>query len=194
MRFRVVVADPPWSFSDSLGSRGADDKYEVLTIDDIAALPVADVMLDDSVCFMWFVASQTEEACRVMRDWGFRQTQIWTWDKRRRSGKRHMGMGRLGRNSSEHLLVGVRGKTGKYLKNKRTRTIFDAQVPVDENGKIVHSAKPERFQSIVQRLLPGPYLELFARRQRAPWTCLGNECPGDGLDIRDSLSALRWAP
>ena len=31
-------------------------------------------------------------------------------------------------------------------------------------------------------------LELFARRHRPGWTCLGNEL--DGLDIRDALEQL----
>lgn len=34
-------------------------------------------------------------------------------------------------------------------------------------------------------------LELFARRQRPDWTCLGDEL--DGLDIRDTLPALAAA-
>jgi len=38
-----------------------------------------------------------------------------------------------------------------------------------------HSAKPEVFQDIVEDVSPGPYLELFARRQRPGWDVWGNE-------------------
>lgn len=38
-----------------------------------------------------------------------------------------------------------------------------------------HSEKPNTFYQIVELLKAGPYVELFARRQRAGWTCLGNE-------------------
>lgn len=38
-----------------------------------------------------------------------------------------------------------------------------------------HSAKPEAFLDIVEAVSPGPYLELFARRQRLGWDTWGNE-------------------
>ena len=38
-----------------------------------------------------------------------------------------------------------------------------------------HSAKPEAFLDMVERVSPGPYLELFARRQRFGWDTWGNE-------------------
>lgn len=37
-------------------------------------------------------------------------------------------------------------------------------------------------------LYAGPYLEIFARRHRPGWTCIGNEL--DGLDIRESLALV----
>jgi N6-adenosine-specific RNA methylase IME4 len=38
---------------------------------------------------------------------------------------------------------------------------------------------------MVETVSPGPYLELFARRERPGWVTLGNEA--DGLDMKDSL-------
>ncbi len=38
-----------------------------------------------------------------------------------------------------------------------------------------HSAKPEAFQDLVEQVSPGPYLELFARRQRLGWDTWGNQ-------------------
>jgi N6-adenosine-specific RNA methylase IME4 len=38
-----------------------------------------------------------------------------------------------------------------------------------------HSQKPELFYDLVEQLVDGPYCELFARRQRPGWTCLGDE-------------------
>lgn len=46
-----------------------------------------------------------------------------------------------------------------------------------------HSAKPEKFYDIVERLCDGPRAELFARRVREHWTCIGNEVPAvEGID------------
>ena len=41
--------------------------------------------------------------------------------------------------------------------------------------RAAHSAKPEAFQDVVESVSPGPYLELFARRQRLGWATWGNE-------------------
>lgn len=41
-----------------------------------------------------------------------------------------------------------------------------------------HSAKPEAFQDMVEQVSPGPYVELFARRDRLGWDTWGNESLG----------------
>jgi len=38
-----------------------------------------------------------------------------------------------------------------------------------------HSEKPSEVYSRIERLYPGPYLELFARKPRDGWTTWGNE-------------------
>lgn len=39
-----------------------------------------------------------------------------------------------------------------------------------------HSEKPEAFLDLVEQVSPGPYLELFARRNRLGWDTYGDEC------------------
>ena len=41
-----------------------------------------------------------------------------------------------------------------------------------------HSAKPGEVRSRIQRLVAGPYLELFARQATPGWTSWGNEIEG----------------
>jgi N6-adenosine-specific RNA methylase IME4 len=41
-----------------------------------------------------------------------------------------------------------------------------------------HSAKPEAFLDVVESVSPGPYVELFARRDRLGWDTWGNESLG----------------
>jgi hypothetical protein len=48
-----------------------------------------------------------------------------------------------------------------------------------------HSKKPEEVARRIERLYPGPYLELFARGEARPnWTVWGNEARG-GAEISE---------
>lgn len=94
------------------------------------------------------------------------------------------GMGRLFRQTHEICLIGTSGKSiHKQLQNKSQRSVCFA-----ENLK--HSAKPEDLQDSLEIMFPkARKLELFARRIRTGWTCLGNEI--DGKDIYDALANLQ---
>jgi N6-adenosine-specific RNA methylase IME4 len=50
-------------------------------------------------------------------------------------------------------------------------------MPEDENGKLIHSAKPPEIYEFIERLWPGPYVETFARNNRDGWTTLGDQVP-----------------
>ena len=94
------------------------------------------------------------------------------------------GMGRLFRQTHEICLIGTNNnKIYKKLLNKSQRS-----VSFGENLK--HSAKPEHLQESLELMFPNQnYLELFARRIRPGWTCLGNEiCNGE--DITVSIAKL----
>jgi N6-adenosine-specific RNA methylase IME4 len=117
---RVVVADPPWSFSDRLpgASRGAERNYKVMSsagieafLPDLIASGGARVA-QDAVLFCWRVASQVEEAYRVVRAWAFLPKSEIVWRKMTKHGKPHFGMGRIVRASHEVRIVAIRGKPG----------------------------------------------------------------------------------
>ena len=167
MPFRVVCADPPWSFGDKLpgATRGAEKNYQVLSLEEIRAFPRPPVA-DDALLFLWRVSSQVEEAYSVVRAWGFVPKSEIVWRKLTANGKPHFGMGRIVRASHETCIVAKRGRPEILAKN--IRSVFEAPT-----GR--HSEKPEVFYDLVEQLSGGPYLELFARRIRPGWTCLGNE-------------------
>jgi N6-adenosine-specific RNA methylase IME4 len=87
----------------------------------------------------------------------------------------HFGMGRYVRGAHETCIIATRGRATQLIENHSTRSVFVAPVPRDRNGKIIHSAKPEAFYQIVEQLVGGPRLELFARSPRPGWRCAGNE-------------------
>lgn len=96
------------------------------------------------------------------------------------------GLGRLFRQSHELLLIGTRGNVYKNLENRSQRSVHFG--PVTK-----HSAKPEDLQDRLEIMFPDfkDKLELFARRKRQGWVCLGNESPESfGEDIRDSLKKI----
>lgn len=92
-------------------------------------------------------------------------------------------MGRLFRQTHEVCLIGTNNNgIYKLLQNKSQRS-----VSFGENLK--HSAKPEHLQDSLEIMFPGAKrMEMFARRVRTGWVCLGNEI--DGEDIRDALNKL----
>jgi N6-adenosine-specific RNA methylase IME4 len=114
------------------------------------------------VLLLWKVASQTEEAYRVVRAWGFEPKSEVVWCKPA------IGMGRTVRNAHETCIVAARGNYSKLVKDHGVPSWFTAP-----RGK--HSAKPDEFYALVERLFEGPYYELFARRRREGWQCFGKE-------------------
>lgn len=97
------------------------------------------------------------------------------------------GLGRTFRNCHEIGLVGVRGSVYNKREDRSQRTLFLAP-----NGK--HSEKPEILQDRLVKMFPSldNRLEMFARRDREHWTCVGYECPSTlNEDIRDSIKRLK---
>lgn len=172
---QTVIADPPWSFRDALPGhkRGAVKHYRCMPLRDIESFweRVAELVAPDARLFLWRVASMQEEALRVVRAWGFTLKSEVVWVKTRDNGEGlRIGMGRQVRNAHEVCLIATRGVPER----------LSAAVPsVVFAPRARHSAKPDAFYELVERLSPGPYLELFARRHRDNWICSGDEIDED---------------
>jgi N6-adenosine-specific RNA methylase IME4 len=175
--FRVVVGDPAWSFSDRLsGRRGAESKYPVMSVDDICNIVLPPIAAD-AVLFLWRVSSQVEEAYRVVRAWGFVPKSEIVWVKTAKAGDpAHLafGMGRSVRASHETCIIATRGRPVRL--SASVRSVFHAP-------RLTHSEKPGCFHGIVESLYAGPYVELFARREREGWTTVGHDV-GSTLEVR----------
>ena len=163
--FGAVLADPAWSFrtygkKDVAPARGAQP-YEVMSLDDIKALPVGDVAAKDCLLFMWTVSHLQAPAFDVAAAWGFQPVSIaFVWDKGR------MGMGYWTRQETEICHLFKRGKPRRI--GKGVRSLIRA--PRRE-----HSRKPDEQYGRIEALVAGPYLELFARQSRPGWASWGAE-------------------
>jgi N6-adenosine-specific RNA methylase IME4 len=151
-RVRTLVIDPPWQWD--MSGRAALD-YAMMSLDDIAALSVADWVEDDAHLWLWTTNAHMTHACRFMAGWGFVQKAVLTWVK-----PPPFGIGAYLRNSTEHALFGVRGELATKAEAASIPTHFEAP-----RGK--HSEKPERFYEIVRAACQTPYGEAFQRSMRA---------------------------
>jgi N6-adenosine-specific RNA methylase IME4 len=167
MKYRTIVADPPWRYDNGTATQGGVEfQYGTMTPEEIRALPVKDQADDDAHLYLWVTNLKLHEARAfdTLEEWGFRFVTILTWHK-----LGSPGLGHYFRGDTEHVLFGVRGRL-PIAPSLRVSNHFAAP-------RTVHSAKPDRFYEIVERVSPGPYLEMFARRRRYGWDVWGNEAP-----------------
>ncbi len=165
VRYRTILADPPWGTRNQQGGYGAVRHYPLMTTAEICALPVSRLAEDDAHLWLWVTNGDIfETGPAVMGAWGFSYRSCLTWIKPR------FGLGHYLRNQTEHLLLGVRGRAPVLFKGQGTWTY----APLQE-----HSHKPEEQYAIIERCSPGPYLELFARRKQPGWHSWGNQVECD---------------
>ncbi len=187
--YRTIVADPPWRYTVTQGLPNrhagsghgrrvrptAEGQYGTMANDEIAALPVGDMAAADAHLYLWITnphlfgtglrgASRGPSPIEMVDAWGFTYITLLTW---RKLGA--PGMGFYFRGDTEHVIFAKRGKA-PIAPAIRESNHFAAH-------RTVHSAKPDRFYELVERVSPGPYLELFARRRRYGWDVWGNEAP-----------------
>lgn len=185
--YRCILADPPWAPKDKLPgkTRGAARQYSVMRTADVMAFLVDQQIhvADDAILFLWRISSMQRDALDVAEAWGFRIQSEVIWQKITKRGLPWFGMGRTVRASHETCLIGMRGSCAKLITGKGVRSTFSAPVPVDGDGKYIHSAKPnEFFTQIVEPMIgtpddSGPYIELFARKRRYGWRAVGDQLP-----------------
>lgn len=224
--FNLVVADPPYSFSDKLRQsnvkRGAASQYKTMTDKQILGMPVQDIVAKDALMALWVPSSKLQLGMDCLKAWGFVQKQTVIWCKIKNEPLKDLtktikknikpnkiislkdnfvyindfdigqilsfGMGRYTRNTHELVLIGAKGKITNKIKNKSQRSVFFWPV-------MKHSKKPEALQDMLEIMLPGKgikKLEIFARRERKNWVCIGNEVKATlNEDIYDSLNNLK---
>ena len=181
MRFPVITLDPPWPYDRTSGQGVANKQYSLMTWDDLYALGplIKAVAAENCAIFMWTTAP-------LVRAWRLRYiTKAFSWVKTYRDGAIFFGIGSYTASNTEDVWLLSNGTPQRRAKDvSQVLPTYDAIVA--PMGR--HSKKPEEMQDRVERLFEGPYLEIFARRRRPGWTCLGNEL--DGLDIRESLARI----
>lgn len=185
-KFGAILADPPWHFevwslknTRTTGKGGPvrhpSRHYKTMPIEEIYKLPVKDLAADNCVLFLWVVWPMLEHGLKTIESWGFKyKTCAFAWMKADGTQINLFDQeidvdiltGYWTRANSEVCLLATRGKPKRLNADVRQGII----APRRE-----HSRKPEGVHQRIERLVAGPYVELFARQKRPGWTVWGNQ-------------------
>lgn len=180
-KYRTIYADPPWEY-ETWGpagkDRSPDSHYPTMSIDALCALPVADLAADDAVLLLWGQWNTYPECKGIIAAWGFKySTCAFVWEKTNGGEDGRLGMGKWTRHDTEPCLIGVRGAPDRC--DEGVRQLIRAP-------RRAHSQKPEETYARIERLVAGPYLELFANPPARPgWDTWGRPHRNQGSDVRD---------
>jgi len=163
--FGCVYADPPWQYGNQ-GTRAAtDNHYGTMTIADLCAMPINELVADDAHLHLWTTNAFIKESFDLIEAWGVQYRSMFIWVKPQ------MGIGNYWRVSHEIMLLGIRGNAKRF--NDRSLKSWV------EASRTKHSAKPGIVRGMIERASHGPYLELFGRKLVKGWTVFGNQISED---------------
>ena len=184
-KYATILADPPWRFSNRTGKMAPEhrrlSRYGTLTLEEIAALPVAEAAETRAHLYLWVPNALILEGLDVMRRWGFTYKTNLVWHKvRKDGGPDGRGVGFYFRNVTELVLFGVRGShadararpaAGQLSENAKARTLPQARRavrthralqprPISGNVRAQCEARldvvGQRGGSVISRLPSGP--------------------------------------
>lgn len=172
-KYKIIYADPPWSYSDKNCNGAVGSHYKTMNLYDIKNLPVKDIVEKDCVLFLWATYPMLKEALEVGEAWGFKyKTIAFQWVKlNKKNGKPFFGLGRWTRGNTECCLLFVKGKPTRV-----SNSVFQLiQSPIQQ-----HSKKPHEAREKIVTLMGGvKRIELFAREKSEGWDAWGNEVESD---------------
>lgn len=182
-RYSTVVVDPPWPQKGAgplkgghgegfLGTTGSQPMpYSVMSLEEIAALPLGDIAARDAHLYLWATNGFLEDAYRVVRAWGFRHSTTLVWAKKPMGG----GLGGAYGISTEFILYARRGSLAPLRRERRTW--FEWKRPYNTAGKPMHSGKPPEAFELIASVSPGPRLSMFERTERQGFDVWGDQAP-----------------
>lgn len=183
--YGAIYADPPWHFRSwttprwnggrQFQSPAKAPPYDAMNMDEIEALSVGELAAPDCALFCWGIWVNLPDVLRVVECWGFTyKTCAFCWTKANVSqitlfdetDSGQLGLGYWVRQNSEFCLLATRGAPKRLNADVRQGII---------EPRREHSRKPTCAYERIERLVAGPYLELFARTKRPGWDAWGNE-------------------
>ncbi len=166
--YDVIVADPPWPYWGSGTKWAAAAKYyPLMTEEEIAGLPMGELLAPRGVLFLWATSPKLDVAMRCIAAWGLTFLGVeFVWNKTKADG----------------TPIGAQGVRPTVVKPLAEFVLGASKVkkpmPVADEGVVqtvfaprsIHSAKPPEVMDRIERLYPeASRIELFARQRRDGW-------------------------
>ena len=176
--YRCIIGDPNWYFKNY--SAAGEEKnpvahYDCMELDQIQALPVADLAATDCAYLMWATFPMLPQAIETLARHGFTYKTGGAWGKLSSTGaKIAFGTGYVLRSAAELFLIGTRGNprvrshsVGNLIMSHEQ--LADVEAPFFTAPIGAHSQKPIYAHEIMELLFDGPRCELFAVDPRPGW-------------------------
>lgn len=169
--YGVLYMDPPWRQETWGAVNGRAPPYQTMTFDELAALPINDLLAPDCHVFCWTTHPHLAQCIHLFNRWGIvYSTVVFTWLKTNKDGGWWRGMGKTTRKNSELVLLGRFGSPRRYATNLDELVI---------HPRMAHSVKPEEVRRRIEAYA-GPDVrkaELFARRNDRGngWDFMGDQ-------------------
>ena len=166
-KYKTIVLDPPWKLAMAKEPDNLRQtlQYPHMEIDEIKALPVPNLLEEDARIFLWAINRFLPDAYDLIKHWGldYRFTMVW----KKTTGMKPVNYPQM---NAEYIIVATRGNTrniGFY-----DETNFYACFEAPSKG---HSVKPVEFYELLERISPGPRLDMFARSPHEGFDGWGTE-------------------
>ena len=184
LSYGFIMADPPWRFncySEEGEEKSPQAHYKTMTLEEIAALPVADLAKPDCLLWLWATAPMLPEQIAIAEAWGFTFKTSGVWVKTTKNAKIAFGTGYILRNAHEPFIIATRGSP------KTTASVRSVVMGALRK----HSQKPEEAYAAAQQLMPGVRrASLFERIARPEWDGWGDEY-GLPIETKKQLRAKK---
>jgi N6-adenosine-specific RNA methylase IME4 len=172
MKYKVVYADPPWSYDGGVmktktGDSTVDLQYDTMTDEQLLNFPIDEYADKDCLLFMWVTVPKLPLGIKLLDKWGFTYKTSLVWIKQYNKRGGH-GQGTYFMIQTEYLLMATRGKIPQFHSGE------DNYRFAEWRG---HSTKPQQFRTLIENNTKNlePKIELWARIKAVGWDVFGND-------------------
>jgi N6-adenosine-specific RNA methylase IME4 len=174
--YDIVYADPPWFYYGSKVKDAAAGKhYPLMSQQELASLPVRDIMSKRAALFLWATCPRLNFAIELIERWGLHYRGVaYVWIKTNARGEIIAGQGvppTFTKPTTELVLAATTTPSGRPFP---LRDLAQGQVVLARRAE--HSRKPSIFRERIEALCgKRSRIELFARERIGGWDSWGVE-------------------